>query len=516
MAIEILIKENGFGKSGHKTPSVLLYPGFMNALFKQDQYYNEEKKDVTFTLTVRGKQKRERKLHNITSTDLMVAITLQVFCHPLSLEIRDVRYTHIHESLKKLFAREVTLQEVKYSILKLLKLEVISINEKTSGRFDLKLLHTEKENGRFVVTHPVIFTEEFSNLSSAAWKLFFQAFMQIGDYKNGWFSRHFTELRKTLHRKHNANVQEVFQELLTFRFNGEPLIAHHVDKKLDREEPFIKKVGKKYVSLKFSFNPLFIQTHEKGKKYHLPLTRRQVYPRVAKEIMTVIEETKVSEYITEMNEVMDGMIHSLKGFGKRAIRYAVRELCKTIKEKGFFPTNTYQDLLHRDARSKVKVERMTIAKEEGIESWILLYKKGVERDERIFEFVNAMSYYSARTVRVAIRLAKPLLTTNFSAPPQLKLEDYTFVTELDDMRFSGIKRARMTALAQYKDPYEYFNLEHEAYEKVLQNEHPIHVAAWLLEAVPKLPTYATTPAKDCNLKIEELLKKLIKQHELAY
>lgn len=515
------IKEYEITQMQHN--GVAVSASFLINLFNLEKDYNDGQ---TFTIVKNGKI-RERYLSKVTRTDIITTIFLYATCNTNGC-ISDTTIHNLYKSRIHLFAVPISYSEFKHSLKKFEVQGLIDVRENMyTGRSTIQLNHFKQENGkleRYVILHPIVFTETFLTQSIDYWKLYLIALLQIQKSKQGLgFFRKFDNklsldqehtdfyksgLKQLLHKQENSDVRRVIDQLMTIQYEGKPLFTRVPGKEV------IKKRGRAFDVVHMKIHDDFIVQDDKG-NYRLPLKQPERYKKVA----TLIDDLLYKANSLDLKELLldyDGkllndLLYILKGRSKTHITYAIETLIEYWKDTKQLPSDLQQFVLSLVKR-KSEAQYMKIAKEEGIYAYLAHRKTGEELEEAREQFLSTMSFHSKRIFKVMCRETKPLLDKFFSTE-EFTEKDYEGSADLNHLK--GIDLVRQIACKKKIDPVAYQALENQALEW-LESETEDGIVSMILNELEPLKRAQTVPALPWKFDLAQYMKDHYKKYNLKF
>ncbi|MEW9670568.1 hypothetical protein [Ammoniphilus sp. 3BR4] len=479
------------------TKPVAMTYDFLKALFRME--INFKRKEETFTM---NKESRPRQLNHLTHADLAVATVLFVVCNTQG-QIWNVTPHMIYQKLADLYENPISSSQF-YESLEKFKLHGLIKEEETKGLYNYQLNYFwDHEKGRilrYVIFHPVIFTEAFSKLPLSHKKLFYvavgqqrkKAYTQYHSLKND--GEDFSGMYALTHKNQRHQVRQILTDLTELPImDGQALFSIG---KLERK-------GKgSYVGI-YSVNAYFIMKSVKGQKYHEPILARKVYPRLYSWVKNWLWEHKAGE-ILEYNQGQYAF-QLIRGMSKLS-----RSVMKHVLEQLILYFQTYRSLpadLARFIREKriTKTEALILqtAEETGVRSLISLHAPKKEKKYREQEFASKLSAFPLKAIKEACQSAfKALQATVIERT--LPLEQYVIEEALSPWKEFSL--VRLQAHREQRDPIAYESIERWAYSQMELGYHSNEaILQFALEQVDKLPYASIIPDVQNDFKLENLL-----------
>ncbi|PGT82210.1 hypothetical protein [Bacillus sp. AFS040349] len=488
---------------------------FLRQLFNIELHYSLGE---TFSIVEEGTI-RTRKLHHLMTSDFITSIVLHVSCNTMG-EIRETNPHNLYnERLCKLFQAPITYQEFKHSLKKLELNNLIQVSKDPyTKRYHYKLNFFVNENTgkaeRYVVAHPVIFTEAFTNLPVTHIKMYFALIWQQGNKSEFLFTRVmdskdqlenksdiiFMDLKTLLHKQQNSDIRRVLDDLITIPLCNDQPLFHS----LPGEQLVIKR-GKRFFKIQVRLNPYYHKSVEKGGMYRYPLTPQESYKREASTIQKELEEHKIDELrVLYKGKLFKDLLYILKDRSKSTIKHAIQAIKEHVNFYNKFPAEIQQFVI-KAIRHKSIINYTKIAREEGVYDYITFKcKKPLDKENRIYEFVSRMSYYSLRVFRKMCRVALPILK-KYHSKTEYSESDYAnyYNIKLDSIMHIDIVRG--VAIRKKVHPSEYGEIENLAADMMLKNTDIKGIAEFMLNKLNTLEPVKSAPKLPYAFNLEQFM-----------
>ncbi|NLP52188.1 hypothetical protein [Bacillus sp. RO1] len=450
---------------------------FIYELFSVEKQYNLKE---TFISSLSS---RERRLHHVTKSDIMTALSLFVTCNASGVISEVTPHRLYKERVAHLFP--LSFQEFYTSLEKFQHLSLIRVekNEYTK-RISIAINHfINKEKSpegkkpilhRYVVVHPIVFNQKFIKMPVGSWKLYLlQLCRSYKSYRSYNFAdvNVFTEkpvyhfsLKSLLLKQQNSDVKNVIKELVdTELADGQSLFIRPLS------APLFERRGKRYEKANLMINPAYILYKTPKEEYRFPLQPEETYPRQASFIETEFASEGVGELTSETlkgqykGSLFKNLVYILKDQSRNAIRHAVKEIAELWKETKQLPYNMEQ-FVEKSIRHKREIDYKRILREERIYDYLIYgYKRGAVQEDRIFTFISTLSHLSLKEFRHVSRIAYKKLTAIYATSQS----DLQYRTNPDLDCIPGIELVRQRAGQLKVSTNAYEALEFEFIGKVL-------------------------------------------------
>ncbi|MCM3443594.1 MULTISPECIES: hypothetical protein [Metabacillus] len=494
---------------------------FISALFDIEKNYH---KDMRFSLL--KNETHPRKLHHVLKSDLITTLSLHLTCNTVGI-IREITLHRLYvERVSKISS--LSFQEFLYSIEKLKLNDLITITENPyTKRINIAInyfINTRKSDEkpiphRYITVNPtIIFSDEFQKLSISHWKVYFGLIWRAGSNKNYKHSVYFdrnVDLEKSLHmaglkqfllKQQNSDVRRVIQDLTTISIGAHgPLLKH------TGNAPLIQSKFNRFHKANYMLNPKY-HLHKLAKeKVRHPLEVKETYPRQAR----AIEEEMIKEGIGELastelkgkynGSLFRNLVYILKDQSRKMINHAVFQLKREWEETGKLPYDL-ESFVQKSIRYTREALYTKIMRQEGLYDYLIYgYKKGAQRDQRIYDFLNKMSKYSVREFRIMCKEGAEVLDRFFTEKGLGS--GYRYCEDINYIPGIQLVREEASRLKVDIDAYEEFEEKiHGIVEKI---ENPLEYSAVSrmmhskLEDLPKAKQIK--PATHYGFRLEDFL-----------
>ncbi|MCM3619721.1 hypothetical protein M3936_19305 [Sutcliffiella horikoshii] len=433
----------------------------------------------TFTSTLSS---RERRLHHVTKSDIMTALSLFVSCNASGVISEVTPHRLYKERVAHLFP--LSFQEFYTSLEKFKHLSLINVdrNEYTK-RISIAINYfINKEKSlegkkpilhRYVVVHPIVFNQTFIKLPASAWKLYL---VQLSRSHKSYRTYNFAEekdvaekpiyqssLKTLLLKQQNSDVKNVIMELIDTKLEGQALFVRPLS------APLFERRGKRFEKANLMINPVFILHKVPKEEYRFPLHPEETYPRQASFIENEFAREGVGELTSGTlkwkykGSLFKNLVYILKDQSRKAIKHAVTEIAELWKESRQLPYNIEQ-FVEKSIRHKREIEYKRILREEQIYDYLVYgYKRGSKQEDRIFTFINTLSHLSLKEFRAVSRIAYKKMTAMYATTKS----ELRYRTNPDLDRIPGIELVRQRAEQLKISTNAYEALEYELIGKVL-------------------------------------------------
>jgi hypothetical protein len=480
------------------TKPVVVSTRFMNTLFKLIESDYADKAQKYRFRSYFGERVGRLKNH-ITKADLQLATTIQVGFNTLG-QLEFSNKHQIYLKLKELYENIAACSKEQFYAAFEKFVEhglILSTRDEFTGDEHFTLNHyLEPESGkigRFVLLHPVVFTQAFASMPICKQKLFYHAAIQQGqvDRELQWNLR--DGLFDFIHRNQVNQVRDILSSMTSQPvFRGQALFA-------------VAEIKRNVIGgfkAVYKLNPSFVVKHETGaEEYHEVIPAKKGYRRLTRYLRSLFAELGIGEFeLLHGGRCFHQLVFMLKDKNKSFIRYVVYRIQEIYNEHFIFPENIL-DFLKEEIQNKAMTTLLAIIKESRLYSFLVPY--GKRRQERITEFMSKFAGMEKTTFRKMCAAAAPQLYQLYGIAPANGAASYTKVHTLDDK--IDIQPVRMMAYHLRKSPYHYHPLEHEADQKLWKREHPSSVIKWLQNEIGKLPQWELEAAPPPDFKLEDFM-----------
>ncbi|WP_163860402.1 hypothetical protein [Paenibacillus elgii] len=494
----LILLNNRKRKVHHEpTKAVVVSYSFLKALFSIEENYDD--KEERFRFRSNGKS---RLLNHIARADLQLATTLQV-CFSTEGRLEFVNRHMVYRKLQELYERPCNKDQFYAAFDKFVRHGLVrESRDSVTGLYQYELSNylDDKTNkiGRFIMMHPVVFTESFTRLPLAMQKMFYYAVAQQGNQH-----RKLLEWNLTGGLHPFVHFQELYQTKLLMRrmfeervYEGNALFAHA---RLERNSIG----GLKAV---FAVNPKFLISHEKGMQYHEVVPAKKGYRRIALQLKDMLAQLGIGEF----EHVAGGLhfmqlVRLLRDKSRAYIRFVVDKIKVLYERHRIFPDHILE-YIQQELRSKTLITILDIAKKTGVHDFITAGCGESVRDDRLATFASAVSHLDINTFRSLCKRAATILKKEHTRPPAKSEAVYITVRTLE--RVLDMSNLRSRAFMLQKDPDAYRFLEYAAETKLQKGQDKRSVRQWLLREIEKLPHWMLIPDPPKHFSLEQYLLKL--------
>jgi hypothetical protein len=458
---------------------VLISVPFLDALFK---------KDIDFRKSPLFHYGRSSvKLYHVTRSDILATIALFISCNTVG-EIKEITINRLYEKrVKPLFGTYFSYQEFILSIHKFQELQLVelssnSITKKTNIKINYFLQEGSNSSfprpERYVTLHPFIFEEEFLRQSIDIWKIYLRYIVQCNNNPNPryyYFNQskenfisflQSSDLLSFLHKRENHQVKKVFEKItsLEIQEGKGPLFTSSGNGPL-----FVKRFNKFHeVGIRINENYLVSKQDIKTSSARFPLTPEETYVRESNFIRSYLESIGAGElFNTELKGKYSGslarnLVYRLKSYSKSLIRLALDELAAEFKMFSRIPNNL-DAFISNAIRFKKQTEFKKVLRKENLYPLLVKGWHGPDKENRIFDFLNAVSPLKMNEFKAFCRHGYKSLQAAYEVS---KVEEAHYECCPRISHIPGVDLLRRTAYKLDVDPLAYQEQE-EQLEKLL-------------------------------------------------
>jgi hypothetical protein len=500
---------------------VLISVRFLDVLFEKDIDFRES--------PVFHYGRSSVKLYHVTRSDILTTLALFISCNTVG-EIKEITFNRLYEKrVKPLFGTYFSYQEFILSIHKFQELQLVelshnSITKKTNIKINYFLQEGSNSSlprpERYVTLHPFVFEEEFLRQSIDIWKIYLRYVVQCNNNPSPryyYFNQpkenfisflQSSDLLSFLHKKENHQVKKVFEKITSLEIqegNG-PLFTSSGNGPL-----FVKRFNKFHeVGIRINENYLVTRQDSKRAAARFPLTPEETYIRESAYIRSYLESIGAGElYQTELKGKYSGslarnLVYRLKSYSKSLIRLALDELAAEFKMFSRIPSNL-DAFISNAIRFKKQTEFKKVLRKENLYPVLVKGWDGPDRENRVFDFLNAVSPLKMNEFKAFCRHGYKALQAAYEES-QIEEKHYECCPSISHI--PGVDLLRRTAFKLDVDPLAYQEQE-EQLEKILPNAkdsteqgHLIHTIFKRLSGLKKHESKAILIGK---VKLENLL-----------
>lgn len=488
-----LIK-NKKGEQEQKTAPVVGSVRFMTKLFELEEQFGIQ--DVFF----RRKSGQGRLIYHVTKADMQLAMTLQVGFNTKGILEEATRH-QIYNKLAELYEDPVCVEQFYQACSKFVEAGLISCTSEAYNRsFTLQhYLEPETQDmGRFVLYHPVIFTQAFTDLPVAAQRWYLYACLQQGSQADKLLQRNWQNITPLVHVQSKYQMEQLLKHMRTPLWEGQALFS------IGRIERNMIG-GKKVV---YQVNPALIPTYEPEQEYHEVIVVKNRYRSLQRFLRQLLAECGLAE----LEDAQEGrffrqLLQVAKGKSKSYIRAVLSYIQELYWKHRYLPEDLIS-YIRRDLRDQVTEQVLSVLQQTGI--YHFLAPAGTSQQERIPEFVETMRGLPVNMLRRACKAALPDLMSLYSRPAALGNIDYARGTVPDEIIHRlQLQTYRQLAFDLQKDPKRYMELEAAAVscyrQYALKGQDVELLQSWLRNEVRDIAIWKPVADAPADFKLEQFL-----------
>jgi len=267
----------------------------------------------------------------------------------------------------------------------------------------------KRENKRFVLFNPLVFTKGFTELEVAAQKLYLYIVSRNGIKTNVEFKEYLDPgswIYTLTHKSRPAQIKELMRSLSQLEpIRGQQLLFNYS----------VEKDSFGRWSIRCVLNPSYLVKHIDGAHYRMVPKAKIPYSKTVSRLRMLFKYNGIGEV-----EQYDGgrlFLHLTKilhNISLKTIRFAVSRIKEMLQNSGYLEANSIILALQEELRDRNFMLYIDIAKATGLYRYLGMGEDGLLDNVRPFQFFRAIKdAFSLKDFRRVCITAVPILKKHF-------------------------------------------------------------------------------------------------------
>ncbi|MDQ1914392.1 hypothetical protein RAC89_28865 [Paenibacillus sp. GD4] len=290
-------------------------------------------------------------------------------------------------------------------IHKFIELGLLSVS--TNGIVEeWKLESYKRDSGRFILFHPVVFSQQFTGLPVAAQKLYLYIVSRNGNRVKSEFKEYLGRdswIYTLTHKSRPAQIKELLDSLSSIQIHGERLFLNCS----------VEKDSLGRWSLRCALNPYFLVRHVAGAQYRMIPQAKIPYSKTVARLRQLVHYHKLGH----IEQVQHGglflkLAQLLHNKSLRTLRFAVSRIRDFILRYGLTDGVDLVSMLRAELEDQAFVAYMEVLQHTGAYRYLGM----AENEEGVETYAEARPLQFFRSIKDKLSLAELKRLCNKAVP----------------------------------------------------------------------------------------------------